>query len=271
MHLAQPNNPAEVYEQYFVPAMFRPWTDVLLRHAGLLMERRLLDVACGTGVVARRASPLIGPSGSVVAIDINAAMLAVARSLNMPPTPKICWCEGSAMDLPFEDGAFDVVLCQHGLPFFPDRPLAVREMHRVLASEGRAIAIVLQALEQHPIFEALMKSVAHQLALPLSAVAIPFALFDAEELKTLFIAAGFEDVQIFSESIEVRFAQPELFVQLAVVSSAAAVPAFAHLDMPHRAALLDTVREEVEPIVQKYRDTEAIVFPMFANVAVAHK
>lgn len=269
MNPPQPRNPAETYEHYFVPAMFLPWATILLRHAAPRSRERMLDVACGTGIVARQAAPLVGAHGQVVALDMNPAMLGVARTLSAPAGATINWQEGNAMALPFPDGAFDVVLCQHRLQFFPDRAAAVREMGRVLTPGGRAVVIVLQALARHPVFEALMESVARHLSLPVSAVMTPFALCDAEELRTLFSVAGFKKVDILPESTTVRFPESERFVPLAVTSSAAAVPAFAQLEVPARAALLETVRGEVEPTIRKYRDTDALTFPMFAHVGVA--
>ena len=269
MNQPQPRNPAETYEQYFVPAMFLPWATILLRHAALQSGERVLDVACGTGIVARQAAPLAGPGGQVVAVDMNPAMLGVARTLPAPSGATVTWREGNAMALPFPDGAFDVVLCQHGLQFVPDRAGAVREMRRVLAPGGRALVIVLQALPRHPVFEALMESVARNLSLPISAVMTPFALYDADELRTLFTGAGFKKVDILPESTTVRFPEPERFVPLAVISSAAAVPAFAQLEAPARAALLETVRGEVEPTIRRYRDADVVTFPMYAHIAVA--
>ena len=264
-----PKNPAEMYEQYFVPAMFLPWAGILLRHASLRKGERVLDVACGTGIVARQAAPQVGAEGKVAALDMNPAMLAVARAVPAPSGAVVDWHEGNAMALPFPDGAFDSVLCQHGLQFFPDRGSAVREMHRVLAPNRRAVAIVLQSLAQHPVFEALMQSVARQLSLPIAAVMTPFALSDADELRTLFGAAEFSRVEVVPESTVVRFPETERFVPLAVTSSAAAIPAFAQLEAPARAALMDTVRKEVEPVVRSYREADVIAFPMHAHVAVA--
>lgn len=271
--MSQPlaKNPAEMYEHYFVPAMFRPWVSILLRHAALQPQERLLDLACGTGIVAREAAPVVGPQGLVVALDINPAMLAVARSLPQPPGAVVQWQEGSAMDLPFPDGAFDIVLCQHGLQFFPDRAAGVREMHRVLAPGGRVRVIVLQSLALHPVFDALMHSVASHLALPLSAVITPFALSEVAALRTLFSSAGFRSVDIIPETTTVRFPEPERFVALAVTSSAAAVPAFAQLDAPERAALLEAVRADVESTVLAYRVGDVITFPMHAYVVAAAK
>ena len=269
MNRPQPRNPAETYENYFVPAMFLPWAAILLRHAAPQPRERVLDVACGTGIVARQAAPLVGADGQVIAIDMNPAMLAMARALPAPSGATITWQEGNAMALPFPDGAFDVVLCQHGLPFVPDRAVAVHEMRRVLTPGGRALAIVLQALARHPVFEALMESVARHLSLPISAVMTPFALYDADELRTLFTAAGFKKVDILPESTTVRFPEPERFVPLAVTSSAAAVPAFAQLEAPALAAFLEAVRVEVEPTIRRYRGTDVVTFPMFARIAVA--
>jgi ubiquinone/menaquinone biosynthesis C-methylase UbiE len=262
-------NPAEIYESYFVPAMFLPWATILLGHAIPRSGERVLDVACGTGIVARQAAPLVGASGQVTALDMNPAMLAVGRALQVPSGAPITWQEGNAMALPFPDGAFDLVLCQHGMQFVPDREVAIREMRRVLAPNGRVLVIVLQALSRHPVFEALMGSVARHLALPLSEVMTPFALYDADELRALFTAAGFRKVDILPGSTTVRFPEPERFVPLAVISSAAAVPAFVHLQAPARAALLETVRAEVEPVIRRYRVGGAVTFPMFAHVVFA--
>ena len=179
MNQTPPRNPAETYERYFVPAMFLPWATILLRHAAPRSRDRVLDVTCGTGIVARQAAPLVGAKGQVVALDMNPAMLAVGRALPAPSGATISWQEGNAVALPCPDGTFDVVLCQHGLQFVPDRATAVREMRRVLAPGGRASVIVLQALSRHPVFEALMGSVASHLSLPLSQIMTPFALCDA--------------------------------------------------------------------------------------------
>jgi ubiquinone/menaquinone biosynthesis C-methylase UbiE len=269
MQRRQPRNPAETYEQYFVPAMFIPWATILLRYASPQPGERVLDVACGTGIVARLAAPLVGSNGQVVALDINSAMLAVARTLPAPSGATIHWQEGNAMALPSPDDAFDVVLCQHGLQFVPDPAGAVREMRRVLVAGGRALVIVLQALARHPVFEALTESVARHLSLPVSAVMTPFALYDAGELRAFFTAAGFRKVDILRESTTVRFPEPERFVPLAVISSAAAVPAFTQLEVPAREALLETVRAEVEPTVRRYRKADFVTFPMFAHIVVA--
>src|SRR5262249_17808710 len=111
---------AERYERWAVPFVVGPWVPGLLDLAEVRAGGRVLDVACGTGVVSRLAARRVTPGGTVTGFDLNERMLAVARRLPLPPGLAIDWRQGSALDLPFVDRAFDVVLCQQGLQFFPD-------------------------------------------------------------------------------------------------------------------------------------------------------
>ena len=125
-------NAPEMYERYFVPTIFAPLASLLIELAAIQPSERVLDVACGTGVVARLAAQYVGPTGQVVGLDLNPEMLAVACTIPLPPGASIRWQEGSAVALPCAEAAFEVVCCQQGLQFFPDRGAALREMHRVL-------------------------------------------------------------------------------------------------------------------------------------------
>lgn len=135
----------ELYERYLVPAITSVWANDLLDRVGPRQEESLLDLACGTGIVARLAEQR-GHAGRLVGVDLNTAMLAVART----KSTTVGWVEGSALDLPFNANSFDVVLCQLGLQFFPDRPLALNEMVRVLKPGGRAGFSVYSAIERTP-------------------------------------------------------------------------------------------------------------------------
>ena len=263
-----PKTPSEMYEQYFVPAMFRNWAEILIRRAALKTGDRVLDVACGTGIVARLAAEAVGGDGKVDALDFNPAMLSVAQSTATSPGAKIIWREGSAMALPYPDHSFDAVLCQHGLQFFPDKVEALREMRLVVATTGRVLVIVLQALSKHPVFEALMTSVAHRLSLPIEAVTLPFSMSDEGKLRTMATHAGFRTVDVLAESAVMTFPDAAQFVPLAVMSSAAAVPAFADLQGPEKAALLDAVRTDVEPVVNQYQSGDTVRFTMFAHIMI---
>ena len=139
----------ELYERYLVPAITSVWANDLLDRVGPRRGESILDIACGTGVVARLAEQR-GHTGRLVGLDLNTAMLAVARA----KSSTVEWVDGSALDLPFNANSFDVVLCQLGLQFFPDRPLALKEMVRVLKPGGRAGLSVYSAIEKTVIIDA---------------------------------------------------------------------------------------------------------------------
>lgn len=262
-------NPAETYEQYFVPGMFARWAPLLLLYAAPQPGERVLDVACGTGIVARQAAPAVGESGTVVGVDASPQMLAVARAAAPAPASGIEWRQGDATALP--DGPFDLVTCQHGLQFFPDRPAALREMHRVLAPKGRVAISTWKRLDEQPVYPDLCEAQARHLGTSVEAVAgPPFSLGDEHELQALLDDAGFARVEVKSTSRTVRFPEPERFVMLTTLSTATVVPEFAKLDDASRSALVETVSHEIEGTLEPYVDGDEIVFPMHANVAVAY-
>src|SRR6185436_6273038 len=128
---------AELYERCPARYILGPWAPLLVETARLAAGERVLDVACGTGVVTRAAAERVGRRGRVVGIDLNPGMIAVARSLAAIDDAPIEWLERSALDLGLDGASFDAVLCQQGLQFFPDKPVALREMRRVLDRNGR--------------------------------------------------------------------------------------------------------------------------------------
>ena len=150
---------AEVYEARFVPAIFAEWAPHLVEAAGVVGGQAVLDVACGTGVVARTATDLMAGRGRVVGLDVNEGMLAVARRLR----PDIEWHQGDAAALPFEPGSFDVVLCQAALMFFPDRAGALGEMARVATDGGTVAVQVWDRLEAQAGFGAMYEAFTAQL------------------------------------------------------------------------------------------------------------
>lgn len=188
---------AEFYERY-VTHLMAPWVQSLIDVAALRPGEWVLDVACGTGFVARLAADLVGVEGQVVGIDLNASMIEAARTASdVEGHRRVEWRVGDATALPFEAAAFDVVLCQQGVQFFPDRVTALKEMRRVLRPGGRLAFTVWSAIENTPYFGA----VAHALGKNVSAevgatVRAPCALHDDRQLHELVVSAGFSNVHV---------------------------------------------------------------------------
>ena len=166
---------------------------VLADAAEIGQGQRVLDVGCGTGVVARAAARRVGPEGRVVGLDINPRMLAVARRV----APEIEWRHGDAGDLPFDDGAFDVVVSQFAAMFFPDPALALREMWRVLAPRGRLAIAVCGPLADAAGYRALAEVAEHVCSPEVQALLrSPFALGDKQRLAGLVADAGIDGASI---------------------------------------------------------------------------
>jgi ubiquinone/menaquinone biosynthesis C-methylase UbiE len=143
-----------MYERWLVGPLFRPWAEMTVEEVGLGPRDRVLDIACGTGILARVARERIGDAGHVVGTDISPDMLAVARAV----APGIEWREGNASALPLEDGEqFDVVACQQGLQFFPDKPAAAAQMRRALAKGGKLAVARWRSDEEIPFFRELRR------------------------------------------------------------------------------------------------------------------
>lgn len=196
-------------------------------------------------------------------------MLAVARALPAPAGATIAWLEGNALSLTLPDDAFDLVLCQQGLQFFPSRAAALREMRRVLTEGGRVVISVWQALHRHPVYEALFAATARHLGAPIADVEVAFSLGDADELRTLLREAGFRRIEITPRSLTIHLPSPERFVQLTVLGAATSIPAFAHLNAATRSALVEAVTGETQTVAQRYRDGDKLTFPMSTHIAVA--
>jgi ubiquinone/menaquinone biosynthesis C-methylase UbiE len=157
---------AEAYEELFVPALFAQWAPLMIDIGRIEEGQRVLDVACGTGVVARAAANRVGHTGSVVGLDLNPAMLEVAAGIRSD----IEWRQGDAAHLPFGKGEFDAVLCQSALFFFPDVDAAVAEMSRVVRTGGSVAVQTYASLDDQPGFlelDTVVRRIAGADALPL--------------------------------------------------------------------------------------------------------
>jgi len=231
-------SPAENYERYFVPAIGAPAAAGLLELAALRPGERVLDVACGTGVVARRAADTVGANGQVAGVDINPGMLAVARATT-PPGTTIEWREATAETLPFPDASFDAVLCQMGLQFMADTHAALSEMRRVLAPEGRLTLNVVGPTP--PVFAIMAEGLSRHVGDDAAGfVQQVFSLHDTTDVHDRIDDVGFGDVRVQAVTRSLRLPPPEAFLWQYVYSTPLA-GAVAQADDEHREALARTV------------------------------
>ncbi len=251
----------ELYQRYLVPAMTSMWAADLADLAQLRPGERVLDAACGTGVVARVAAERVGSTGSVAALDLNRGMLAVARSLPPVAGTPIEWHEGSVLDLPFGEGDFDVVFCQLGLQFFPDRPLALREMRRVLAREGRLALNVFGPIEHNPATHALSDALDHRLRPGASlAKRNEHTLADTDELRSLVESAGFIQVTVETATKTVHFPSAAHYVQVQLSGTPLAT-LFAEEALDDRERLVEEVIADVSSALAPYAVVDGLQFP----------
>ena len=192
---------AQVYETYYLPALFQTWVEPMRTAADIQPGQQLLDVACGTGVLARGLQPDVG-DGAVIGLDINPEMLAVARQ----QAPELDWRQGAAEQLPFADDQFDRVTCQFGLMFFADRRQALHEMCRVLQPGGKLIIAVWDSLANTPGYRVMVDLLTELFGAGIAAgLAAPYCLGDKAELAELFTRLPLTDLQLQTVTRQAQF------------------------------------------------------------------
>lgn len=257
---------ARAYERHLVPSVFGPWGRRLIDTVAPEAGEHVLDVACGTGICARLAAERVGPSGRVVGVDASPAMLAVAEEAAAGTRPPIQWLEGDAGTLPVPEAAFDVVVCQQSLQFFPDRPAAVGEIRRAAKPGGRVAVSVWLGVERCPGFARLADVLTEHVGADVAAaVRLPFCLSDAEELREFLVGAGLEGVRITRALGEFRYVSPERFLWDYATIAPWLLEPLDGLDEEARRALAGDYTAAMDP----YADDEGILFPLEAHVAVA--
>jgi ubiquinone/menaquinone biosynthesis C-methylase UbiE len=235
---------AQRYEQYAVGRHLRPIAEEFLRRVHVRETDRVLDLACGTGIVARLVAPRVRSPGTVVGLDLNEGMLAVARQLAEKTDLTIEWRQGDATALPFNDAVFDRVLCQQGLQFIPDKPRALREMHRMLARGGELALNVFGAPSRF--HAALARGLAKFADAPAARLSLaPFALSNAVELEGLVGAAGFQAVRRSTTSIS-RRVEPTQEWLLQYSSALPYAAAVASMSAAARAEMLREIAAELK-------------------------
>jgi ubiquinone/menaquinone biosynthesis C-methylase UbiE len=251
------STPAETYEAFMVPTLFRPWAARLIATANPQPGERVLDLACGTGIVARCVSPIVGPAGTVSGLDFSADMLAVAREAATREEVSIEWKLGRAEKLPYDQDNFD------------DHRTALTEIHRVLASRGRVALSVFQDIELHPFYQALDEAIRRRLGA--SGVQDIFALGNAGSLRSMLEEAGFHDVEIDSQSQTARFANPEGFLAGEIDVDTASIPAMQSLDTRAREELTRALQQEMEEPLRDVTRDGRVEIPFHVHIAKARK
>jgi ubiquinone/menaquinone biosynthesis C-methylase UbiE len=254
---------AQKYEQY-VASFFVPWAEDLVQRAGLEAGLSVLDVACGTGVVTRAAGPVLGPTGKILASDLNEGMLAEAR-LHDVQGASVEWRQADATDLPFDSDEFDALLCQQGLQFVPDKATAVAEMHRVLRPGGIAAVSVWRSPESNPYISALADGLSRHLSPEAGqSMLAPCGLGDRDEFFNQFTAAGFASVTV--EAVEII--RDPIDALDAIAGNLSGLPMaedVAAMDPAKRNEMLDDMTNALSEYI-----TDGILRqPMSAHIAVA--
>ena len=230
---------AETYEREWVPAMLQEWAEHTTDAAQVEMGHEVLDVGCGTGVVARECLRRVGDAGKVTGLDLSDAMLTVARRIE----PQIDWRKGEAGSLPFADESFDRAVSQFALMFFPDRSQAVREIWRVLKGNGRIAVTVAGAISDSPAYEVLA-----ELIRPVDPSYLDqrFSLGDPDEALNIFRSAGVDHATVTTHWLPERFASPSAFVEAEVCTGAELAARF---DDESWNAVLEAANRELAPYV----------------------
>ncbi|TPW16323.1 MAG: hypothetical protein FD129_745 [bacterium] len=251
----------EMYERFLVAPLFQPFAEALLDAMAPKSGEWLLDVACGTGIVARLARQRVGDDARVVGVDSSEPMLAVARSVD----PGIDWRPGDAASLPLAEGEqFDLVTCHQGVQFFKDKPAAMVQFRRALAPGGRVAVAAWHHDREMPLAIAL-RQVAERHLGPITDHRYGFG--DATALQSLVATAGFREVRVDPVIRTIRFDDGSNFVRLNAMALVGMSPAAKSLAEEERARVLDTIIQESAGAVSNYRDGESLEFDAGSNVA----
>ncbi len=252
---------AELYEAKFVPALFAEWAPRLTELAAVKPGDAVLDVACGTGIVARTAAEIVGSGGRVVGVDLNAAMLAVASRVR----PDIEWRQGDVAQLPFADAEFDAVLCQMAMMFFPDRARALGEMRRVVKVQGTVAVCVPASLDAQPAYGPFVEMAArHAGPEAVSLLSTYWACGDLDALTADVESAGLLVTTATTVAGVARFASPEELVATEVEST----PLMERISDQVYASITAEAADVLQPYVTTAGTLDA---PLVAHLVAAHR
>jgi len=250
-----PGTTVEIYQDIFVPGMIIEWVPSVLALTKPQPGEQVLDVACGTGALTRVAAKAVEPGGYVTGIDINPDMLALARKLTDGQLLNIEWREADAQQIPLGDAVFDIVFCQLGLMFMPDKVTALREMRRVLRPGGRIGVMVWGRIEKCPGQMAMAKTWEKLFGADQAAGFYrQHSVSNPEEVRSYLEAAGFREIDVQRVIGAMRFPSPENLVR--------SYGALGHFDADEKNQA-EAIRAVTE-MLQAYMNSDGLVYPIEA-------
>ena len=253
----------EIYERVLVGPLFRPFAEQLVARLALRPGDRLIDVAAGTGIVARIARERLGPEARIVGVDVAPAMLAVARTVD----PTIDWRAGNAASLPVAAAEqFTVLTCHQGLQFMPDKAAAIREMRRALAPGGRVGIATWRSLQELPRMLELNAIAERHVG---QVVDSRHSFGDANALQRLLSDGGFSDISVESVIRDVQFADGTLFARLNAMAVIGMSDKGKAMSEAERGELAGLVAAESEDVVAKATKDGLFTLPLSTNIAIA--
>lgn len=255
---------AEAYEREMVPGMMLQWAELLVRVAAPQPGEHVLDIACGTGVGARLAARALGSAGKVVGLDVDAGMVEVARKVAAQSGTPIEWHCTNALEMPFDDGAFDLCLCLQGLQFFPDRVAGLSEIRRVLKPSGRLVASLWGPLAFNKGHVAVVQALESQ-SVDASPAKRACSFSSPEDIRDTAARAGFTHIDLRTEDGVSQFASMQSFIDAMTIGSPSTRHAVARLPESGR----DLFVKEVCAMLEPYLKGGRLAYPMRTHILVA--
>lgn len=268
-HDAPAPNPAQMYEDVLVSHIFRPLSVQILRITPPRAGDRVLDVACGTGIILREAVQQNSDLKRIAGVDLNPNMIEVGKTLIEVEDQEIEWHVTGVDSLPFENREFTLAYCQQGLQFFQDKHQALTEMHRVLDDEGRLVTVTWKDLSFHPFIAALNEVSIEHAGTPM--LAEPFSLGDPQRLASDFEEAGFSGTTTENVSFTMTTDSPDQHTRMLLIGATAAIPSLQQLEHEERVELVDQVISHASPVFDAYSRDGRLSMEWHATVAIGTK
>jgi ubiquinone/menaquinone biosynthesis C-methylase UbiE len=253
----------QLYDQYLGPLLFQPYADELARRAAELQPKRILETAAGTGIVTA-ALHRACPDAEIIATDLNQGMLDIASA--RLPSDRLVFAAADAQDLPFDDDGFDLVVCQFGIMFMPDKVQANAEAKRVLRPRGRYMLAIWDRLENNPATHASASAVAELYPEGASDFLkrAPFSYADPARIEHDLLEAGFNDIEF--ETVTLRSRLPS--ARHAALGLCQGTPMRLDIEAQGPDAL-DRATDAAETALKRFEGPDGLDAPMAAHIVTA--